>query len=997
MTTPSQERTRGATTVDGVSPTLPAWLASQPELAVPAKVGRYIVEEKIGQGGMGVVFAARDEVLDRRVAIKLLRSDRAGSEGRARMLREAKALAKLSHPNIVPVYEAGEASENGVPLGTDEAGEAALVYIVMELVTGRSLRDLLADEAAEPWATIALYVQAAAGLRAAHEAGLVHRDFKPANVLLGDDGRVRVADFGLAVVADLSADAVDSIPTPSLGSGTSATAGTPAYMAPEQRNGEAVDARSDQYSFCVALWHALHGVNPVRETPLVDLVDGELDLDSTDRARVPRRVCRALYRGLRRDPSQRHPSMAVLMSALEQRPKRGFAMAVVGLAAIGLGAAALQSDDDPCESVGDELAQTYDEVAREQLESQLGAVDPSTRVLTAADEFASAWTAARDQVCRAQGEGGSEERYNRQIACLDERRAELAALIDLATGPTSRSARVIDGALALRSPTACADPIEVERDEPPAASPKRLEQRAELRAELASLRTKLLALDLEGFPDALDRVEALAESAADTPMLADVELARGRYALHRSQLVSSAAAFERAFELAEQSAYQAAAGEAATRLITVRGEQLFSKSEGDVWSKVAEAKVMRTGSPRARALLAQAQGSFALVHADYSRAQERLDAALAQWTEIEGASHPRVASVLGNLGDLAFAQDDTAKAMGRQQQALEMRTSLFGEEHPQVADTLANLSQLSVAQGDSAAARIQLDRALGMLEATDPNIGTSRGQVLLALAELERSFDEIDKAVGYYDRALEVSVGDLGKDAPLVAQIKSSYAALHIQVGNYPPAKQMALSALAVQEQALGPQHPHVGVVLNTLGTAHQWLEEYGEAKAALGRAIEIYRAKFGPQTVKAVAPLSNIGLVEQAQQNHDAARRYFEEALELERAHLGDQHPNLVFDYFYLGVNEMERGAPEAAVPFFAKAHAIQHPMPVMRGEAALALAKAQAEAGQPWQDAGEAAQAAFKETGNPEFIASVDDWVAEQRKREGRAPKRARPAEHG
>lgn len=1001
MPTPSEEPTRNVATVDGVSPTLPAWLASQPQLAVPAKVGRYVVEEKIGEGGMGVVFAARDEVLARRVAIKLLRSDRAGAEGRSRMLREAQALAKLSHPNIVPVYEAGEAMEDGRTVAGDDPGEAALVYIAMELVTGRSLRELLGDEGLSQDRTIELYLQAASGLQAAHEAGLVHRDFKPANVLVGEDNRVRVADFGLAVVAELAEETLEALPTASVESGSSATAGTPAYMAPEQRRGDAVDARTDQYSFCVALWHALHGVNPVRETPLLRLVEGELDLQTSQRRRVPRRIAKVLRRGLRRDPAQRHASMQPIIDALSPQRSTALAVGVVGVAAVGIGVFVLRPSEDPCGVVGAELNETYDAAARDRLETQLRdagseqASDASSRVLSATDGFATAWTQAREEVCRARGEGGgSEERHNRQIACLDERRAELGALIERAAEPGSTPARVVDGALGLRSPQACADPAEVERDEPPSPTPSGRRQRSELRAELAALRTRLLVLDLQGFEGKLDEVSAVAEAAADAPMRAEVELARGRYSLHRTRLLEAAAAFERAYELAEQSGHHAAAVEAATHLVTVRGERLFSKTEGDVWSKVAQAKLAGAGSPRARALLAQVQGSLALAHSDYPTAEQRLDAALAQWTDLEGEAHPRIASVLETLGALALARDDGPKALEYQQRVLQMRESLFGSQHPQVADTLANLSRLSVVQGDSPAARVQLERALTMLESTDPNIGTSRAEMLLLLAELERSFDEIDKAATYYDRALELATSGLGEDASLVARIKSSYAALHVQVGNYPPAKVLAQEALEVQERALGPEHPHVGVVLNTLGTAHQWLEEYDQSKAALGRAVEIYRAKFGPDTVKAVAPLSNIGLVEQAQDNHDAARRYFEQALDLERKHLGEKHPNLVFDYFYLGSNEMERGDPRAAIPFFAKAHAIEHPMPVMRGEAALGLAKAQAEAGEPWEDAAAAARAAFASTENPEFIAGVEEWHAAQLKKEGRSPKRARPA---
>ncbi len=214
--------------------------------ARPARIGGFVVLRKLGEGGMGVVYAAYDEELERKVAIKLLRTDFSGEQqslGQARLLREAQAMAKLSHPNVAQIYAVGETS--------------GAVFIAMEFVSGGNLREWM-ERATRPWrAVLAAYLQAGEGLAAAHAAGIVHRDFKPDNVLMGEDQRVRVVDFGLARPGDVALELMISAPGNSA-SGSfpgveltqqGAFIGTPAYMAPEQHKREPADAQSDQFSF----------------------------------------------------------------------------------------------------------------------------------------------------------------------------------------------------------------------------------------------------------------------------------------------------------------------------------------------------------------------------------------------------------------------------------------------------------------------------------------------------------------------------------------------------------------------------------------------------------------------------------------------------------------------------------------------------------------------------------------------------------------------------
>ncbi len=293
------------------------------ELGPGELIGRYQIVDRLGAGGMGVVYRARDTELSRDVAVKLLhaRVSGTGSDHEQRLLREAQALAKVSHANLVTVFDLG--SFRGQ------------VYVVMELVEGTSLKYWLREGTRDWRDVIAVFERAARGLIAAHRAGLVHRDFKPDNVLIGDDGAVQVADFGLArSVTELSSDvdarastlppgADDVLSTPLTRTG--AVMGTPAYMSPEQHWGKTVDATADQFSFAVSLYEGLYGARPYEGTSLAEVVyavtEGQVVAPPAT-SPVPRRIWLVLQRALSTEPEQRYPDMTALMEALDQATRR---------------------------------------------------------------------------------------------------------------------------------------------------------------------------------------------------------------------------------------------------------------------------------------------------------------------------------------------------------------------------------------------------------------------------------------------------------------------------------------------------------------------------------------------------------------------------------------------------------------------------------------------------------------------------------------------------
>ncbi|HEY8379437.1 MAG TPA: serine/threonine-protein kinase, partial [Nannocystis sp.] len=287
------------------------------ELKIGTVVGRYVIVEKVGAGAMGVVFAAYDPELNRKIALKFLHMrGSANLQARARLLREAKSLARLSHPNVVAVHDVGTYGDH--------------VFLAMEFVAGRTLTAWLKEQPRRWPEIVDVLSHAGEGLAAAHDAGIVHRDFKPDNVLIGDDGRVRVLDFGLARAAadadptSAASDARAALVSASVSASrsreseheellvtrTGALVGTPAYMSPEQHLGQPADALSDQFSFCVTLYQALYGVRPFSGTRLsalaYQIIQGKVEPPPAG-ARVPAWLRRVIVRGLSISPEQRHP------------------------------------------------------------------------------------------------------------------------------------------------------------------------------------------------------------------------------------------------------------------------------------------------------------------------------------------------------------------------------------------------------------------------------------------------------------------------------------------------------------------------------------------------------------------------------------------------------------------------------------------------------------------------------------------------------------------
>lgn len=471
---------------------------SREDLSVPRMLlGRYLMVRKLGSGGGGVVHVAYDPELDRKVAIKLLHAGSDGSSGSsrpdARLLREAQAMARLSHPNVIAVYDVGtygtSLTVDGDHAPSEEVDRG--VYVVMELVVGSRLDTWMAEP--HPWREIVrVFLQAARGIAAAHEQGLVHRDFKPSNVIVGEDGRVRVLDFGLARALagraspseGVTARPADSearlgperphgstLDTPLTMDGT--VMGTPAYMAPEQHRGDETDDRTDQYAFCVALYEALHGIRPFPGIELAALRSSKETMALQRGPRTPPRwLAETVLRGLQPDPADRFPDMRELISRLQYDPvKRVKRWLLVGGLAMAGGALAfgVYASRTATEQVCTEQTHAFDGIwdldAREAIRTAFvntGVPYADTTfdsVRTRLDRAKHEWLDVRQSACKATlvDQTQSMSTMGAQMQCLDRSLARMGGLSQtLAKADTSIVKSAVDAVSSLPDPGRCA-------------------------------------------------------------------------------------------------------------------------------------------------------------------------------------------------------------------------------------------------------------------------------------------------------------------------------------------------------------------------------------------------------------------------------------------------------------------------------------------------------------------------------------------------------------
>ena len=736
-------------------------LAADEALAPGVRLGRYVLAEKLGQGGMGVVYSAHDPDLDRKVAIKVLHAGLAAqdaTEGPQRLLREAQAMAKLSHPNVLTVHDVGVVG--------------ARLFIAMDLIEGCDLGRWLVERR-QPWrAIVEVFIAAGAGLAAAHDAGIIHRDFKPDNVLMARNGRVLVGDFGIAAAApDAPMLRRDERTRSWLGEAGTLTVpgallGTPAYMAPEQMAGAEITAAVDTFAFCVALYEAIEGQRPFRGDTLANLyvaIQSEHPRPMT--TNVPRRLARALRRGLEAEPKARHASMHALLAELRplvssrRRLWLGGAALVAVTAAASAGLWAASAEATPCVGGEAAIAEVWTPARRGALEAAFKATgvvhaeDTWRLVLRHVDAFTGAWSAARLDACEATNHRGeqSAEVLDRRMVCLDRQLEELERLLVFLGEP---DAKVVDNAVTLvldlpaaakcdaavvlaAAPRRDASPELAELDQAITATRRLhrvgkykqaleqltpvIERLTEL-GELSLLSRALGARAQTGFVDSHPEAQAWITAALEGAMRAGDDWRFADMAANQLGLVAADVPARELWLRLAEAALQRHGGDDATRakLLTNYGNAL--RNEGRMAEAEAvqrEGLALRRRSPEAPTLIAD---TLFNVGAVLSNDPERLAEALQLmqeatdiWTRELGPQHPRMITVHSNLCLLAKSQADYVSALDHGRRALALATTSRGEGHPDVAHQLMILATVENWSGDFVAAREHFDRALEIL------------------------------------------------------------------------------------------------------------------------------------------------------------------------------------------------------------------------------------------------------------------------------------------
>jgi tetratricopeptide (TPR) repeat protein/predicted Ser/Thr protein kinase len=794
----------------------------EPTIGPGTVIGRYVVLSLLGRGGMGVVVAAYDPELDRKVALKLLRP-RGGSASaaRTRLQREAQALAKLDHPNVVGVHDVGVHHEQ--------------LFVAMEFVDGRTLGDWLPGDGQKPrpWREVVrVFVEAGLGLAAAHEAGLVHRDFKPDNVMIGDDGRVRVMDFGLA-----RSESSDERPIePTHVTSTSATIdrltqtgallGTPAYMSLEQFEGGTIDARSDQFSFCVALYEGLYGQRPFPGRTVAQIAAaverGEIEPRASA---VPSWLRRAVVRGLARSPEQRWPTMRALLSALTDDPavRRRKVLAIAGL--LGLLAAAVagvvvlvQQDAHSCSGMDERLHGIWDDARRIEVEAALlgtglgHAGGTWTRVEQRLDDYANAWAAARTEACEATHRGEqSGELLDLRMACLDERLDHLRAAVDvLARADATVAGQAVALVAALPSLDRCADQSALTAEVPPPDDP----QTAELVAALDRTLVDARALERAGkYDEAIalaDNVVATSTELGYSPLHARALLRQGSLQEKIGDYVRAEATLGRAYSSALSQRMFPHASAAAAALMFLIGDTLARTDEGLRWAIDADALSLAVGDDESRGVYLNNRGALAEASGDYELARGYYEQALARLEAALGPEAPSVGKTRYNLGNIAISQNQLALGRAHYEHALEILETSLGPEHPEVAGCLASLGNLAIQLEEYERARANLERSLHILESA---LGPEHPEIAATLNGLGGLADmrgDFRTARDYYERTLAVLEAAFGPENPHVATVRSNLGSVAAALDEHDEARRQYERALAIREAALGPEHPDV-------------------------------------------------------------------------------------------------------------------------------------------------------------------------------------------
>ena len=800
-----------------------------PELEPGETLGRYVVLYRLGTGGMGIVYAAYDPQLDRKVALKMLRRASSNAERRKRMterlLREARAMARLTHPNVITVH--------------DVAVMGGRIFVAMEFVDGVTLTRHLAGGEHDWRKVLEILMAAGEGLAAAHEAGLVHRDFKPDNVMLSRDGRTLVMDFGLAralepddggslrgasprpltSAADPDDSGVLSLPASDGKAPVSRIAGTPGYMAPEQHRGKLTDARTDQFSFCVTMYESLYRQRPFKgDTPdeIADEIEAERITDPPPTPAVPGWVHAIILRGMRAKPEDRWDSMAALLAALKNDPAvtrrrwlvRGGIAALLG-GGVAAGAFVGLGGDELCDGGEERLEGVWDEAQRTRVAAAFASVDRPYAsdalegTIEGLDHYAEGWVKMHRDTCEANRVRGeqSDELFDLRMDCLGRRHSELRALSELfAEADVDVVKEAVMATSKLTALEACADVQLLKGTVPVPDDPKVRAKVSRIREDLA--RAKAYQ-DGGRYQRALELVQGVMDETRSLdypPVLAEALARRGDIQVEMGALEDAEASLREALRHAAIGRHDEVAAKGWIRLATVLSQsgQIERSAEA---VETAETAVLRAGeTPDLAADLANTQGMVLFAQGNYPKAQVAFEKALGMQQRLLGENHPRVARFYNNVA-LAYGQQGNLEESIRYlRRAVALEEQVLGSVHPRVAAFVGNLGAMELQRGNLEVAEKEIRRAVEILE-RQGNDNLRLGMMISNIGETRMMSADFEGAKTHFRRAI------------------------------------------TQQERTLGPTHPDLGLTLTNLGHAQTMTGEAEDALETLDRAATIFTA----------------------------------------------------------------------------------------------------------------------------------------------------------
>ncbi len=919
----------------------------------PIQLSRYILLEPLGQGAFGAVYAAYDPELHRKVAIKLL-APRHGSahnqaETRARFLREAQAMAHFTHANVVQIHDVGTYALDDALHDDIAAVVREGVFLVMELVDGQRF-DHWAQARRRDWQEVVRpMLEAAHGLAAAHGAGLVHRDFKPANVLVDTAGHPKILDFGLArmrgeasssegfsaVDSELSfpdgdgissVESRDSVDAPGpLGDAITRTGtvlGTPRYMSPEQLLGREAHAHSDQYAYCVTLYELLFGGPPFVGRRVDDLTKAKLavtGLRPPPGSKVPAWVFRVIKRGLAVEPDDRFADMNALIVALARDPARRRRRVAMGGAALAVTVAvsvlaARQGEPvSPCDTHRSELDGVWDEPVRNQVEqafmrSAAPHVDKSwAAVSEALDGWSARWVHERVAVCEAgrRPDAPSSEEQAHRLVCLERHRRRAAGLTRV-LGSADAEVVAAAGLMAdaLESPDACTKPSRVDASTGHgdlAEQEHGEEAVAEARA-LLTLHATSAAVEV-----AREAVEA-AENSGVVHLEARAGTVLAQALLRDTQPEQARDVVQVAIAAAERAGDDELACEGMVVLLRTLAE-LGDYDGAELVGRLARARAESAGvGDRVAALLAYQQGVVRVRQGRYALAQPHLEDARRLRQRLYGAEHPLVAVVDNALGVALFRdgrRDEAHVALSRARTTFE---AALGPEHPELSKVHNNLGNYWRVVGRYDAAYRELEHAAAINAVNYPPEHPSHASMQYNLSLVASDQGRRAEALEHMARAERLRRDRLGDDHPDVMGIEAERASLLRQMGRTEQAGQVLQGVLVRQTAMLGEGHRDRLQTAMALASVQM---DLGQAEA--GRALALDTIRLAETHMPGSTSLGRwlviAGRIDLRTGHLAEAERASMRALELLRYDSGERSVQLTQAYMLQGDIALKRG----------------------------------------------------------------------------------------